>query len=75
MKIQFASEEMMNEYLMTNSLTDHNRMVVQRFGMNPFEVIEDDLAGCVWWDVIGSDGGIDFTFSPSDRCFFVYVEE
>lgn len=73
MHIRFASEQMMQEYIMTDSLTDHNRMVVQRFGMNTFEVVEDEFG--VWWDVVDSHGGIEFTFSPGDRCFFVYEGE
>lgn len=62
MKIQFKSEEAMEEFRMALgvdlSSRDHNSKFVQKYGMS---VIEIKHITEHWWDIIDSNGGLEYT--------------
>ncbi|ATI17265.1 hypothetical protein [Aeromonas phage AS-szw] len=57
MKIKFKSEAHMNEFANINlGWSSHNKDLVLRYGMNPFEV-EVDITES-WWDTVDGDFAI-----------------
>ncbi|ATI18091.1 hypothetical protein [Aeromonas phage AS-sw] len=66
MKVRFVSEKAMNEY---GEKDRHNKLVVERFGMNPFEVDTDP--DCAWWDYLDENGDIEFVFPRFEHHYFL----
>lgn len=62
MKIQFKSEEAMEEFRVglgiDPNIRDHNSKFVQKYGMS---VIKITHAGEYWWDIIDSNGDLEYT--------------
>lgn len=62
MKIQFKSEEAMEEFRVLlgvdPSSRDHNYKFVQKYGMS---VIEIKHSTEHWWDILDSNGGLEYT--------------
>lgn len=77
MKIKFKNEECMNAFAVNSGCDNvHNTNLVRRFGMNEIEVSvsnSDFGLGNEWYDILDSNGEIDFTINVKTEGHFFEI--